>query len=87
MVLEVQGLIGEYEKHYWGGMALGSLVRCRTYRDWLRLDGLIEQRWKWRHRADRSGNLPAHESCHRPYIVGPRTRSGTESGCRILPLR
>ncbi len=50
-VLEIQGLIGEYEKYYWSGMSLRDLIRWRTCRDWIRLDGLLEQRWKWRRRA------------------------------------
>lgn len=50
-VLSIQGLVGQCAKVYWGGMSLGDLLRFRTLRDWLRLDGLIEQRWKWRRRS------------------------------------
>jgi glycosyltransferase involved in cell wall biosynthesis len=50
-VLSVQGLIGQCAKVYAGGIGFWDLCRFRTLRDWLRLDGLIEQQRKWRRRA------------------------------------
>jgi len=50
-VLSIQGLVGQCAKVYWGGIGFWDLVRFRTFRDWLRLDGLIEQRWKWQRRS------------------------------------
>jgi glycosyltransferase involved in cell wall biosynthesis len=50
-VLSIQGLVGRCAEVYWGGIGLWDLLRFRTLRDWLRLDGLIERRWKWRRRA------------------------------------
>jgi hypothetical protein len=50
-VLSIQGLVGRCAEAYWGGIALGDLLRFRTLRDWLRMDGLIERRWKWRRRG------------------------------------
>ncbi len=51
ILLSIQGLITECAKHYWGGMALFDLLRYRTLRDWVRLDGMIEQKWKWKLRS------------------------------------
>jgi len=51
IVMEIQELIGEYQKYYWSGMSFRDLICSRTIRDWIRFDGLLEQRWKWRRRA------------------------------------
>jgi glycosyltransferase involved in cell wall biosynthesis len=50
-VLSIQGLIGPCEKVCWGEMQLWDLLRFRTLRDWLRLDGLIERRWEFKRLA------------------------------------
>lgn len=50
-VIEIQGLIAACEECHWGGMSLREVIHYRTFRDWIRLDGLLEQRWKLRRRA------------------------------------
>jgi len=50
-LLSIQGLIGEYRKVYWGNISFKDLVRYRSFREWLYLDGMIEQKWKWWRRA------------------------------------
>lgn len=50
-VVSIQGIIDVYQHHYWGGIPFHKLVASRTTRDWLRFDGLIEQKMKWARRA------------------------------------
>lgn len=50
-VISIQGLIDVYKKHYFGEIGFSDLVKSRTLRDWIRLDGLIEQKIKWYRRA------------------------------------
>lgn len=50
-VISIQGIIDAYQRHYWGNISLGKLLTTRTLRDWVCVDGLIEQRIKWIKRA------------------------------------
>jgi len=50
-VISIQGIIDVYQHYYWGDIPFHKLVTSRTLRDWLRFDGLIEQRMKWIKRA------------------------------------
>lgn len=50
-VVSIQGIIDACRRYYWGDIPFGTLVRTRTFRDWVRLDGLIEQKAKWARRA------------------------------------
>lgn len=50
-VISIQGIIDAYQRHYWGNISLGKLLTTRTLRDWVRMDGLIEQKIKWLRRA------------------------------------
>ncbi len=65
-LLSIQGLIGECQKVYWGDIPFRDLIRFRTLRDWLLLDGLIEQRWKWQRRARMERKILSRV----PHIVG-----------------
>jgi glycosyltransferase involved in cell wall biosynthesis len=49
--ISIQGIIDVCQKHYWGNISLGKLLTTRTLRDWVRMDGLIEQKIKWLKRA------------------------------------
>lgn len=50
-ILSIQGIIDVCKKYYLGGMSLKEVFSSRTLRDWIRLDGLIEQKYKWGKRA------------------------------------
>lgn len=50
-VISIQGIIDACRKYYWGGIPFKTLLATRTLRDWIRLDGLIEQKKKWSDRA------------------------------------
>ena len=50
-VISIQGLIDACKRHYWGGIPFNELLKTRTLRDWIRFDGLIEQKIKWARRA------------------------------------
>ncbi len=50
-VISIQGIIDVYKEYYWGGISFSDLVKSRTLRDWLRADGLIEQKIRWHQRA------------------------------------
>lgn len=50
-VISIQGIVGVCERCYWGGLSLAQLLTTRTLRDWIRWDGLLEQRLKWILRA------------------------------------
>lgn len=50
-VLSIQGIIDCCCDHYWGGMPLRDILTTRTLRDWVRFDGLIEQRMRLRRRT------------------------------------
>ncbi len=43
-VISIQGIIDAYQRHYWGNISLGKLLTTRTLRDWVCMDGLIEQK-------------------------------------------
>ncbi len=43
-LISMQGILEECERHYWGGLSLGEVWAARTLRDWIRLDGLLEQK-------------------------------------------
>ena len=50
-IISIQGIIDVCQKHYWGGISFNKLLSTRTLRDWVRMDGLIEQRYEWKRRA------------------------------------
>ena len=50
-VISIQGIIDVCKQHYWGGISFGNLIKSRTLRDWIRIDGLIEQKFRWYRRA------------------------------------
>lgn len=50
-VISIQGIIDASERHYLGGIPINKLLTTRTLRDWIRFDGLIEQKFKWARRA------------------------------------
>lgn len=50
-VISVQGIIDVYQKYYWGNISLIELLKYRTLRDWVCMDGVIEQKIKWIKRA------------------------------------
>lgn len=50
-VISIQGILDVYGMHYLDGIPLTQLLTSRTCRDWLRLDGLIEQSIKWGRRV------------------------------------
>ncbi|MEN6459658.1 MAG: glycosyltransferase family 4 protein [Thermoguttaceae bacterium] len=79
-VVEIQGLIAACEKCHWGGMKLTELIRYRTFRDWLRLDGLLEQRWKLRRRARQESDI----LCQARHIIG-RTAWDRTSAFALAP--
>lgn len=45
-VISIQGLLNACHRHYWGGISFAELLSTRTLRDWVRLDGLFEQRFR-----------------------------------------
>lgn len=50
-VISIQGIIDVYQRYYWGNIPFVKLLRTHTLRDWVRMDGLIEQKIKWVRRA------------------------------------
>ncbi len=50
-VISIQGIIDVCARHYLGGVPLCTLLFKRTLRDWICLDGLIEQKIRWIRRA------------------------------------
>jgi len=52
-VISIQGILDACSTHYLDGIPLHTLLTSRTCRDWLRCDGLIEQKIRWRKRARR----------------------------------
>lgn len=50
-VISIQGLIDVCKNSYWGDIPFIDLIKSRTLRDWIRIDGLIEQKIKWHQRA------------------------------------
>ena len=51
-VISIQGILDACQRHYWGGIPVKLLLINRTLRDWVRFDGLIEQKLKWASRAN-----------------------------------
>lgn len=47
----LQGLVSEIHKHYFGNIPLAHLIRFRTLKDNLLLDGMIERQMKYRNRG------------------------------------
>ena len=43
-VISIQGILDVCQKHYFGGMSVAKLITTRTLRDYIRFDGIIEQR-------------------------------------------
>jgi len=56
-VISIQGIIDVCRHHYFGGISLRSVFTMRTLRDWIRCDGLIEQKIKWGYRAIREREI------------------------------
>jgi len=50
-VISIQGIIDVCSRHYLGTLPWRVLFLKRTLRDWVRLDGLLEQKVKWAYRA------------------------------------
>lgn len=50
-VISIQGILDVCQQHYFGGMSVAKLITTRTLRDYIRLDGLIEQRIRMGKRA------------------------------------
>ncbi len=50
-VVSIQGVLDVCRTHYLDGIPFVKVLTSRTGRDWLRRDGLIEQRIKWDRRA------------------------------------
>lgn len=50
-VISIQGIIDVCQRYYWGNIPFDKLLRTHTLRDWVRMDGLIEQKIKWVRRA------------------------------------
>jgi glycosyltransferase involved in cell wall biosynthesis len=50
-VISIQGIIDVCSRHYLGSLPWRVLLLKRTLRDWVRLDGLLEQKVKWAIRA------------------------------------
>lgn len=46
-VISIQGIIDVCQRYYWGNIPLAKLITTRTLRDWVRVDGLIEQKLRW----------------------------------------
>ena len=51
VVVSIQGLLTVYSRVYYGGMEIKDIILNRTLRDNLKLDGLIEQKYKFEKRA------------------------------------
>ena len=85
-VLSIQGLLGPCAKVYFGGMRWRDLVRFRTLRDWIRMDGLIEQRWKMKRRARMEARILRRiESYHGPHLLGPGLCARDQSSGNLPP--
>jgi len=50
-VVSIQGILDGCKEHYFGGIQFSDLIRTRSLRDWIRFDGLIEQKLKMYLRA------------------------------------
>ncbi|MBN1126164.1 MAG: glycosyltransferase family 4 protein [Sedimentisphaerales bacterium] len=50
-VISIQGILDVVRRYYWGGMSLFEILTTRTLRDWVRMDGLIEQQLRVTKRA------------------------------------
>lgn len=50
-VVSIQGIIEACKEHYYGGISIAQILASRTLRDWLRCDGLVEQKLKWERRT------------------------------------
>ena len=50
-VISIQGILDVYRKHYWGGISFLDIIKTRSLRDWIRFDGLLEQKLKMYQRA------------------------------------
>ena len=51
-VLSIQGVLTAYQNQYWGGLSFYQLLISRTLRDWIRLDGIFEQKVEMTRRAE-----------------------------------
>jgi glycosyltransferase involved in cell wall biosynthesis len=49
-VISIQGIIEICAQHYLEGLPMSALLLKRTLRDWVRMDGLLEQQISWRRR-------------------------------------
>lgn len=50
-VVSIQGMLSVYERNYYAGLTPADLLRFRTFRDFVRVDGMIEQKIKMSRRA------------------------------------
>jgi glycosyltransferase involved in cell wall biosynthesis len=50
-VISIQGIIDVCQRHYYGGIPIGEIAASRTLRDWIRRDGLFEQKYRWKKRS------------------------------------
>ena len=51
-VISIQGILDVCKEHYLGGIPLFDILRTRTLRDWIRFDGLLEQKLRMYLRAE-----------------------------------
>lgn len=49
-VISLQGMIGAYLPHYWGGMSVTELLACHTVPNFVLRSGLVFDWWRWRQR-------------------------------------
>jgi glycosyltransferase involved in cell wall biosynthesis len=51
-VISLQGIIDAYVSHYFGSISRSAVLKSRTLRDYVRFDGLVEQKYRWHKRAE-----------------------------------
>lgn len=61
-VISIQGILDVCQRYYWGGMSFFEILKNRTVRDWVRMDGLIEQKIRMKNRSRMERKIFANNS-------------------------
>jgi glycosyltransferase involved in cell wall biosynthesis len=80
-VVSIQGILDGYWPFCGGGLSVPDMLRFRTLRDWIRFDGMLEQSWRMRQRAEQ---VEARALAAARHVIG-RTDWDREHMRRLAP--
>lgn len=73
-VVSIQGLVSSYKNYYFGGITEKEIAKCRTFRDVIRRDCLVQQQQRMAERGELEKTLMKHVS----HVIG---RTSWDKAC------